>query len=151
MAPRLPIPRTVLKRRPSSRKLSPGASSVPASMEPIITVCAPAASAFTTSPEYLIPPSAITGTRPAAPSTASSTAVSCGTPTPVTTRVVQMEPGPTPTFTASTPRSTSASAPPRVATFPAISCASGKASRMRVRRVDDQHVHARVDQRARPL
>ena len=31
---------------------------------------------------------------------ASMMAVSCGTPTPATMRVVQMEPGPTPTFTA---------------------------------------------------
>ena len=75
-----------------------------------------------------MPPSAITGTSPA-PSIASNTAVSCGTPTPVTTRVVQIEPGPTPTLTASTPRSTSDRAPSRVATFPAISCTSGKDSR----------------------
>ena len=114
------MPRTILKRRPSSRNDSPGLSSVPASIEPIITLDAPAASAFTASPEYLMPPSAITGTSPA-PSTASSTAVSCGTPTPVTTRVVQIEPGPTPTFTASTPRSTSASAASRVAMLPAMS------------------------------
>src|SRR5438132_1657548 len=106
MAPRLPMPRITLKRRPSSRNDSPGLSSVPASIEPIITLEAPAASALTTSPEYLMPPSAMTGTSPA-PRTASRMAVICGTPTPVTTRVVQIEPGPTPTFTASTPRSTS--------------------------------------------
>src|ERR1051325_5881425 len=110
MAPRLPMPRITLKRRPSSRNDSPGLSSVPASIEPIITLSAPAASAFTTSPEYLMPPSAITGTSPA-PRTASRIAVIWGTPTPVTTRVVQIEPGPTPTFTASTPRSTNARAP----------------------------------------
>src|SRR5438128_1321210 len=109
MAPRLPMPRTTLKRRPSSRNDSPGLSSVPASTEPIITQAAPAASAFTMSPEYLMPPSAMTGTSPA-PSTASWIAVICGTPTPVTTRVVQIEPGPTPTLTASAPRSTSAAA-----------------------------------------
>ena len=40
-----------------------------------------------------------------------------------------MDPGPTPTFTASTPRSTSARAPASVATFPPTICASGKASR----------------------
>src|SRR5438552_13637402 len=128
MAPRLPIPRITLKRRPSSRNDSPGLSSVPASIEPIITLSAPAASALTTSPEYLMPPSAITGTSPA-PVTASTIAVICGMPTPVTTRVVQIEPGPTPTFTASTPRSTSARAPAFVATFPPTSCASGYASR----------------------
>src|SRR5213076_1069712 len=92
----------------------------PASIDPIITLSAPAASAFTTSPEYLMPPSAITGTS-TAPRTASRIAVTWGTPTPVTTRVVQIEPGPTPTFTASTPRSTSARAPASVATFPPTS------------------------------
>jgi len=35
-------------------------------------------------------------------------AVSCGTPTPATTRVVQIDPGPIPTFTQSTPASISA-------------------------------------------
>src|SRR2546426_1103398 len=122
------MPRITLKRRPSSRNDSPGLSSVPASTEPIITLSAPAASALTTSPEYLMPPSAITGTSPA-PVTASTIAVICGMPTPVTTRVVQIEPGPTPTFTASTPRSTSARAPASVATLPPTSCASGYASR----------------------
>ena len=37
MAERLPMPRIILKRRPSSRTDSPGLSSVPASIEPIIT------------------------------------------------------------------------------------------------------------------
>lgn len=41
--------------------VSPGDSSVPASILPIITLLAPAASAFAISPEYLIPPSAIIG------------------------------------------------------------------------------------------
>ena len=45
-------------------------------------------------------------------------AVICGTPTPATTRVVQIAPGPTPTFTASAPASISACAPALVATFP---------------------------------
>jgi len=35
-------------------------------------------------------------------------AVTWGTPTPATTRVVQIEPGPTPTLTASAPASMSA-------------------------------------------
>jgi hypothetical protein len=39
-----------------------------------------------------------------------STAVICGTPTPATMRVVQIEPGPMPTLTPSAPASTSASA-----------------------------------------
>ncbi len=38
----------------------PGASSVPANNDPIITASAPAANAFARSPEYLIPPSEIT-------------------------------------------------------------------------------------------
>ncbi len=55
----------------------PGLSSVPASMEPSMTVSAPAAIAFTMSPEYLIPPSAITGTPfPDATSATSEIAVS---------------------------------------------------------------------------
>ena len=47
-----------------------------------------------------MPPSAMTGT-PAARATFahSMTAVICGTPTPATTRVVQIDPGPMPTFT----------------------------------------------------
>ncbi len=47
-------------------------------------------------------------------------AVTCGTPTPATTRVVQIEPGPTPTLTPSAPASISAWAPERVATLPPI-------------------------------
>src|SRR6266498_1876641 len=47
-------------------------------------------------------------------------AVTCGTPTPATTRVVQLAPGPTPHFTASAPASISASVASAVATFPAI-------------------------------
>jgi hypothetical protein len=46
-------------------------------------------------------------------------AVSCGTPTPAMTRVVQMEPGPIPTFTASAPAPISALVASAVATLPA--------------------------------
>ena len=42
--------------------ISPGDSVVPASILPTITAFAPTANAFATSPEYLKPPSAITGT-----------------------------------------------------------------------------------------
>ena len=42
--------------------VSPGLSSVPASSEPIMTQLAPAAMALVMSPEYLMPPSAMTGT-----------------------------------------------------------------------------------------
>ena len=82
---------------------------------------APAAMALAISPENLMPPSAMIG-MPFLP-TASTTfaiAVICGTPTPVTTLVVQIDPGPMPTLTASTPALTKASAPSPVATFPAI-------------------------------
>lgn len=79
------------------------------------------------SPDCRIPPSAITGTlRPPRatnsliPSTAFITAVIWGTPTPVTTRVVQIEPGPMPTFTASAPASARSIAPRAVATLPAM-------------------------------
>ena len=42
--------------------VSPGDSSTPANIEPIITQLAPAAKAFTISPVKRIPPSAINGT-----------------------------------------------------------------------------------------
>ena len=56
-------------------------SSTPANIEPIITELAPAANAFTISPEYFIPPSAIIGMVPAA-FAHSIIALTCGTPTP---------------------------------------------------------------------
>ena len=95
-------------------------------MLPTITELAPAAKAFAISPEKRMPPSAITGTSvPLRASTASDTAVICGTPQPVTIRVVQIDPGPIPTLTASTPASARALAPSPVATLPAISCTLG--------------------------
>src|ERR1041385_335789 len=104
---------------------SPGASSVPANSEPIMTVCAPAASALATSPEYLIPPSEMIGFPCfSAHSAQSATAVTCGTPTPATTRVVQIDPGPMPIFTASAPARTSDCVASAVATLPAITCTS---------------------------
>src|ERR687889_1854282 len=98
---------------------SPGLSSQPASSDPTITVSAPATSALAMSPEYCSPPSPTTGTPAGRQACAASwIAVTCGTPTPATTRVVQIEPGPTPTFTPSTPASTNALAPAYVATLP---------------------------------
>ena len=41
--------------------VSPGLSSTPAKSEPIMTTLAPAAMALVMSPEYLMPPSAMTG------------------------------------------------------------------------------------------
>ena len=75
-----------------------------------------------------MPPSAITGT-PCGRHLArqSKTAVICGTPTPATTRVVQIEPGPMPDLDASAPASISASAASPVATLPAMSSMSNSA------------------------
>ena len=82
--------------------ISPGVSSVPAKRFPSITAEAPAANAFAMSPDVRMPPSAITGTPfLAATDTTSRIAESCGTPTPEIIRVVQILPGPTPTFMAS--------------------------------------------------
>ena len=55
------MPRYSLKRSPWERITSPGASSMPASSEPSITVSAPAAIAFAMSPDDVMPPSPITG------------------------------------------------------------------------------------------
>ena len=52
--------------------------------------------------------------------TAFITAVICGTPTPLMIRVVQIAPGPIPTFTASAPASIRSFAPSAVAMLPAI-------------------------------
>ena len=54
----------------------------------------------------------------------------CGTPTPATTRVVQIDPGPIPTLTTSAPASINARVASAVATFPAIISKSGKAARI---------------------
>ena len=84
-----------------------------------MTESAPATIALAMSPEYCRPPSAMTGTPAGLQAWAAAwTAVICGAPTPVTMRVVQIEPGPTPTLTASAPASTNACAPSRVATLP---------------------------------
>ena len=119
---------------------------------------APAASALARSPEYLMPPSAITGVLVRfATSTASMIAVSCGTPTPATIRVVQIEPGPMPTLIESAPASISALAPSAVAILPATTCTAfdmpldaghgiEHAPRMAVRGVDHDEIDAGVDQ-----
>src|ERR1019366_7461945 len=94
MAASEPIPRYALNERPWKRMVSPGLSSVPANSEPIITQLAPAAMALVMSPEYLTPPSAMIGVLESrAARAASAMAVICGTPAPVTMRVVQIDPG----------------------------------------------------------
>jgi hypothetical protein len=75
-----------------------------------------------------MPPSAIIGRFHFCASAAHSiTAYSCGTPTPATTRVVQIDPAPSPTRIASAPASANARTPSRVATLPAITSRSGSA------------------------
>mmetsp|Transcript_49098 Transcript_49098/g.147836 ORF Transcript_49098/g.147836 Transcript_49098/m.147836 type:complete len:202 (+) Transcript_49098:384-989(+) len=131
LAPNPAIPRITFTFRPFLVMVSPGASSVPDSMDPNMTVLAPAAIALVMSPLFRMPPSAIMGTPwRSASSTHSSKAVSCGTPHPVTSRVIQIDPGPTPTLIASAPASTSALTPSSVATLPATISMSGMASLM---------------------
>ena len=68
-----------------------------------------------------MPPSAINGTPlPLSASATSEMAVICGTPTPETIRVVQILPGPMPTFTQSAPALTRSNAAAPVAILPAI-------------------------------
>ncbi len=75
-----------------------------------MTTSAPAAMALTMSPLYLMPPSAMIGTPCLRAARAQSKmAVICGMPAPEMTRVVQIEPAPTPTLIASAPASISAS------------------------------------------
>ena len=68
---------------------------------------------------------------PLRPSAALMIAYNCGTPTPATIRVVQILPGPTPTFTPLTPASASALAPAAVATLPPMICRSLYSALMR--------------------
>ena len=105
--------------------MSPGASKVPASKLPSITTSAPAPIAFAMSPEYLSPPSAMTGIPASlATSATSEIAVTWGTPIPATIRVVQMEPGPIPTLRPSAPWAIKSSAASRVAMLPIHKSAS---------------------------
>ena len=60
----------------------------------------------------------------AASAAASMIADNCGTPTPATIRVVQIDPGPIPTLIASAPAPTSAAAASPVATLPAMTWTS---------------------------
>ena len=70
------------------------------------------------SPVYLIPPSAITGILFFTALQTSIIADNCGTPTPATILVVQIEPGPIPTFIPSAPFFNKKLAAAAVATFP---------------------------------
>ena len=164
------MPRYSLKRSPCWKTTSPGASSVPASIEPSMTVSAPAAIAFATSPDDVIPPSAITGTPCRAATSATSwIAVTCGTPTPATTascrsscHALSAIPGPDPDL-----HRVGAGVDQRLGRLGGRDVAGDHlelagealdprdhldhAARVAVRRVDDEHVGARRDQRLRAL
>ena len=104
MAPVEPMPRYALKRAPLIDFFRRGFHRCLRTATPSMTHEAPAAMALVMSPEYLMPPSPMMGPVPYwRPRPASMMAVICGTPMPATTRVVQMEPGPMPTFTVSAP------------------------------------------------
>ncbi len=113
------MPRYFLYCLPLTRTSSPGASAVPASSEPSIAVDAPAASALAMSPEYCqaaVDDQRHTGLvahRRGLEDRGDLRGAHTGDDA-----VVQIEPGPTPTFTASAPASTSAWRPSRVATSP---------------------------------
>src|SRR6185312_8531051 len=108
-----------------------------------------------------MPPSAISGISSLSAVATMSIAEICGTPTPATTRVVQIEPGPTPTLTASTPASRSA----RGVTGDDIAgnelhlrimllhprSAIDHALRMPMRGIDYEHVDAGLDQHRHAL
>jgi len=75
---------------------------------------------LTKSPEYLIPPSEIIFTLLfLTPFLTASIALNCGTPIPATNLVVQIDPGPIPTLTISTPNFIKNFAASAVAIFPA--------------------------------
>src|SRR5210317_1785906 len=120
IAPTEPIPLKLLKYLPFLLISFPGASSVPANNEPIITASAPAAKALAKSPEYLIPPSAMILTFLfLIPFLTERIALNCGTPIPATNLVVQIDPGPIPTLIISTPKFNKYFAASGVAMFPA--------------------------------
>ena len=85
-----------------------------------MTASAPADNAFDISPENLIPPSAtsIIFFLPK-PFFAANIALNWGTPIPATSLVLQIDPGPIPTLTASTPSLDKNLAASAVAIFPA--------------------------------
>ena len=62
MAPSEPIALYSLNRSPCTIRISPGASSVPASIDPTMIAAAPVPIALATSPDDVMPPSAMTGT-----------------------------------------------------------------------------------------
>src|SRR5699024_8874005 len=120
MAQTDPIPRYTLYCLPWKISISPGLSVTPAHRHTNITTCEPPASTVTITQEYLIPRSTMTGTPYSLAAVAqSSTAVICGTPIPATPRVVQIDPGPIPTFTIVAPASIKSLVASAVATFPA--------------------------------
>ena len=125
------MPRYCLNTFPLISRTWPGASGHPARRPPQMTPSA-RVSALTMSPDFVIPPSASSVTpRFFAACDATYRAVSCGIPTPATMRVVQMEPGPWPTFTIEAPQSARYSTPAAEVTLPATMGRSLKCWRMR--------------------
>ena len=108
------------------------------------------------------PPSAMIGTSSSTAHHASRIAWSWGTPAPVSSRVRQPRPGPTPTLIASAPRSRRNCAPSAVATFPHTSSTPPKRARTAstARRITSEwawamsiseDVRARPEELGRPL
>src|SRR4029453_15759701 len=151
MAPIDAIPRSTLNgtrtvRWPSGRTtglwtISPGVSSVPAKALPSIAVSPPKSSARARAESRLMPPSAMYGTRSPMARQHSTRACTCGTPKLVVMRVVQPPPGPMPTLTPSTPRSTRKRAPSAE-----LLDGAGHHDGMAVGDVDHDHVDLGPDQ-----
>ena len=121
LAPYPAIPLTILTYLPYCKKGLPGLSSVPANSRPNITQSAPKAKALHIFPEFLLPPSEISGMLCSLQTGPTDyRAVNCGTPQPETIQVIQMEPFPIPHLIESAPASIKRFAPSPVATFPAI-------------------------------
>ena len=105
-----------------------------------------------------MPPSAINGMLASREAFAQAMiAVICGMPTPLTTRVVQIDPGPMPTLMASAPAAIRSRAASSVAMFPTMRSRSGNlplhfldrfkhARRMTMSRVDGNDIHFRAHQ-----
>mmetsp|Transcript_4663 Transcript_4663/g.13018 ORF Transcript_4663/g.13018 Transcript_4663/m.13018 type:complete len:258 (+) Transcript_4663:621-1394(+) len=105
---------------------SPGVSSVPARRLPHIAAPAPRHKAFTMWPGLEMPPSAITGIpRARAYFATLYTAEACARPQAQTSCVVQIDPMPMPTRSASTPQSIKCAACRRVTTLPPMTSRSG--------------------------
>lgn len=126
LAPYPAIPRYTFRILPSLYISFDGLSSHPATNLPNITQSAPAANALHIFPLFLFPPSDINGTSYFLQIGATSNnALNYGTPHPLTTRVMQIDPLPIPHLIPSAPALINASAPSPVAIDPATTSISG--------------------------